>query len=93
MLAGEGEPAAPDVTQQALAIAIRTFALKNAGRHAREGFDVCDGTHCQVPRASTPATRRAYSVLDCTALQRDFGIQLPDWREGLAQTLDQLPAP
>ena len=59
VLAGEGEPAAPDVTQQALAIAIRTFALKNAGRHAREGFDVCDGTHCQVPRASTPATRRA----------------------------------
>ena len=41
----------------------------------------------------TPATRPAYSVLDCTALQRDFGIQLPDWREGLAQTLDQLPAP
>ena len=41
----------------------------------------------------TPATRPAYSVLDCTALQRDFGIQLPDWREGLAQVLDQLPAP
>ena len=38
----------------------------------------------------TPATRPAYSVLDCTALQRDFGIQLPDWREGLAQTLDRL---
>ena len=35
----------------------------------------------------TPATRPAYSVLDCTALQRDFGIQLPDWREALHHTL------
>ena len=59
VLAGEGEPGAPDATQQALAVAIRTFAVVNAGRHARDGFDLCDGTHCQVPRAATPATRRA----------------------------------
>src|SRR3546814_4791652 len=26
----------------------------------------------------TPAARPAYSVLDCSALQRDFGIELPD---------------
>src|SRR5690606_19042916 len=38
----------------------------------------------------TPAARPAYSVLDCSALQRDFGITLPDWREGLAATLDEL---
>ena len=38
----------------------------------------------------TPAARPAYSVLDCTALQRDFGIDLPDWREGLARVLDEL---
>lgn len=35
----------------------------------------------------TPAARPAYSVLDCGRLQRDFGIALPDWREGLAETL------
>jgi dTDP-4-dehydrorhamnose reductase len=29
-------------------------------------------------------------VLDCGALQRDFGIVLPDWREGLARALDVL---
>ncbi|MGN6112642.1 MAG: dTDP-4-dehydrorhamnose reductase [Luteimonas sp.] len=40
----------------------------------------------------TPAARPAYSVLDCGALQRDFGIALPDWREGLAATLDELAA-
>ncbi len=38
----------------------------------------------------TPAARPAYSVLDCGALQRDFGIALPDWRSGLAATLDEL---
>lgn len=38
----------------------------------------------------TPAARPAYSVLDCSALQRDFGIALPDWREGLDKTLDAL---
>ena len=59
VLAGEGEPRAADAAQEALAIAIRTFALANAGRHRRDGFDLCDTTHCQVLRASTPASRRA----------------------------------
>lgn len=26
----------------------RTYALSHLGRHAREGFDLCDDTHCQV---------------------------------------------
>ncbi len=38
----------------------------------------------------TPAARPAYSVLDCSALQRGFGIALPDWREGLDRVLDEL---
>jgi stage II sporulation protein D len=59
VLAGEAEPDAADAAVQALAIAIRTFALANADRHAADGFDLCDGTHCQVPRAATGATRRA----------------------------------
>ena len=36
----------------------------------------------------TPAARPAYSVLDCGALQRDFGIALPDWREALDEVLE-----
>ena len=59
VLAGEGEPTAPRATQQALAIAVRTFAMANRGRHRREGFDLCDTTHCQVPRAATAASREA----------------------------------
>ena len=59
VLAGEGEPGAPDATQEALAIAIRTFAVFNSGRHQREGFDLCDTTHCQVLRTATANSRRA----------------------------------
>jgi SpoIID/LytB domain protein len=59
VLAGEGDPKAADAAQQALAIAIRTYTLKNSGRHARDGYDLCDSTHCQVPRPSTPTSRRA----------------------------------
>jgi stage II sporulation protein D len=59
VLAGEGDPKAADAAQQALAIAIRTYTLKNSDRHGREGYDLCDSTHCQVPRPSTPTSRRA----------------------------------
>ena len=59
VLAAEGDPKAADAAQQALAIAIRTYTLKNTGRHARDGFDLCDSTHCQVLRPSTPTSRRA----------------------------------
>ena len=59
VLAGEGEPRAAAAAYEALAVAVRTFALANAGRHARDGFDLCDTTHCQVPRPATSAARRA----------------------------------
>jgi len=59
VLAAEGEPNAPDAAEQALAVAARTYARFNAGRHQKDGYDLCDTTHCQVLRASTPATRRA----------------------------------
>ncbi|HEV8133671.1 MAG TPA: penicillin-binding transpeptidase domain-containing protein, partial [Pyrinomonadaceae bacterium] len=40
---------------KALAVAIRTFALKNIGRHATDGYDFCSTTHCQrfVGKSST----------------------------------------
>lgn len=59
VLAGEGQPRAGDAAQQALAITARTFALANLQRHRRDGFDLCDTTHCQVVRPATATTRRA----------------------------------
>jgi SpoIID/LytB domain protein len=32
---------------QALAITSRTYAIKNLGRHAADGYDFCSTTHCQ----------------------------------------------
>lgn len=40
----------------------------------------------------TPAARPAWSVLDTSALRRDFGIELPAWETGLGRVLDQLAA-
>jgi len=59
VLAAEGEPRAEVAAQHALAIVVRTFATVNARRHRRDGFDLCDTTHCQVLRPFTPATREA----------------------------------
>jgi SpoIID/LytB domain protein len=59
VVAAEGEPAAGDAAQQALAITARTFALANLQRHRRENYDLCDTTHCQVMRPSTASSRRA----------------------------------
>jgi stage II sporulation protein D len=59
VLAGEAAPNSPPEALHALAIAIRTYALANRGRHRADGFDLCDQTHCQVVRAATPATERA----------------------------------
>ena len=33
--------------------------MANRNRHRREGFDLCDTTHCQVVRAATATTTRA----------------------------------
>lgn len=59
VLVGEAEPNAPEATMRALAVAIRTYAVFNVGRHSREGFDLCDSVHCQVPRAANAHARRA----------------------------------
>ena len=38
----------------------------------------------------TPAKRPGYSVLDTSGLRSDFGIDLPDWSQGVASTLEDL---
>ena len=70
VLAGEGEPRAADAAQQSLAIAIRTFALANRNRHARDGYDMCDTTHCQVLRAPTASSTRAAAATSGRVLVR-----------------------
>jgi stage II sporulation protein D len=40
------------------AIVSRTYAAANLGRHAADGYDLCDTTHCQVYRAATAGEGR-----------------------------------
>lgn len=60
--------------RKALAIVVRTFALRNRGRHEREGFDLCDLTHCQVMGRKTQAGDEAARATEGQALY--FGGEL-----------------
>ena len=71
VLAGEGQPDAGDAAQQALAVTARTFAQANRQRHGRDGFDLCDTTHCQVVKPATTPTRRAAVATSGQVLLRD----------------------
>lgn len=44
----------------------------------------------QTSEFPTPATRPLNSRLDCTSLERDFGIVRPDWKSGLADVLKEI---
>ena len=61
---------------------------------AREIFAQA-GLDCRVRDIATsdyptPARRPANSRLDCSRIGRVFGIDRPDWREGLGEVLNQL---
>ena len=59
VVAAEGSMEDQPEALKALAIAARTYAVKNAGRHARDGFDFCTTTHCQrfIPADNRSALR------------------------------------
>ena len=82
-----------------------TWHLTASGQTSWHGFAeaVIAGAHARglLPRRTpvepittaefpTPARRPAWSVLDCTRLQADAGITLPEWHAGLDAVLDQL---
>ena len=82
-----------------------TWHLTASGQTSWHGFAeaIIAGAHARglLPRRTpvepittaefpTPARRPAWSVLDCTRLQADAGITLPEWRVELDAVLDQL---
>ncbi|HEY6348599.1 MAG TPA: SpoIID/LytB domain-containing protein [Candidatus Angelobacter sp.] len=65
-LAGESGNFEHEESLKAMAVAVRTYAVHFRQRHASEGFDFCDSTHCQAlnfkgisaqVRAAAEATR------------------------------------
>jgi stage II sporulation protein D len=47
VVAAEGSMETEPEALRALAISVRTYALKNIGRHAKDGYDFCNSTHCE----------------------------------------------
>lgn len=54
-----GESAAATATiYDVQTIVARTYAIAHQGRHRAEGYDLCDGTHCQLYEPARLATSR-----------------------------------
>ena len=54
---------------KALAVASRTYVLRNLGRHARDGYDFCNTTHCQRFRpldSENDASAAVIAAVDAT---------------------------
>jgi len=66
VLAGETGTFKSDETLKAMAVTARTYAMHFGSRHALDGFDFCDSTHCQNLRISD-ATPRLRKIVEATA--------------------------
>ena len=62
VVATEGSMEDQPEALKALAIAVRSYALKNRARHEREGFDFCTTTHCQRFQLARGAQGRSPNV-------------------------------
>jgi stage II sporulation protein D len=65
---------------KALATAVRTYTLKNLGRHQDEGYDFCRTTHCQRFESTTPLPAAV------NAAQQTSGLILRDDRNAIADS-------
>ena len=73
----EVNPAWPMEALKAQAVIARTYALRQTGRHGRNGFDLCATTHCQAYRgmsAEDPKTDRA--IEETRGIVVSYGSQL-----------------
>lgn len=67
-------------------LALKVFEA--ASRHgAKTPSSVAAITTAEYP---TPARRPANSRLDCGRLEEVFGIRLPDWRDSVSRTVDEI---
>lgn len=64
VLAGESSNFTATESLKAMAVTVRTFAVRNRGRHQSEGFDVCDTTHCQDLRLADIPSRLTDAALE-----------------------------
>jgi SpoIID/LytB domain protein len=86
VLAAEGSVESEPEALKALAVVVRTYALKNLRRHARDHFDLCDTTHCQrfLPVRDESA-RPEFYALARRAVRETAGEVLRDARGRTAE--------
>ncbi len=78
VVAAEGSMESEPEALKALAIASRTYALKNIGRHAHDGYDFCTTTHCQRYRPVDSDSRGDISAVVVDAVESTRGEVLRD---------------
>ena len=67
-------------TLKAQAVISRTYALKNLGRHSKEGYDICSKVHCQVYGGASCETK------NCNKAVHDTEKEVVLYNNDLAQT-------
>jgi stage II sporulation protein D len=73
VIAAEASDSWKDEALKAMAVAVRTYAMRFRGAHEKDGYDFCDTTHCQVVRwnAKNPHARAAAEATQGEILQFD----------------------
>ena len=56
----------PEEALKAQAVISRTYALKSISKHESEGFDLCDGVHCQVYGGLSGEDERSNEAVNAT---------------------------
>ena len=67
VIEAEGGNHAPLDYYKAQAVLIRTFTIKNLYKHAEEGFDLCDGVHCQAYKGRSSQNPEILKATESTA--------------------------
>jgi stage II sporulation protein D len=70
-----GDPSLVEQMLEVQAIISRTYAVAHIGRHARDGFDLCSTTHCQLYEPGRLRTSR-WAAAAAQAIDRTAGIVL-----------------
>jgi SpoIID/LytB domain protein len=76
VVAAEGSMEDQREALKALAVAARTYAVRNAGRHVHDGFDFCSTTHCQRFIAANDRAQLRPTIID--AVKQTAGEVLRD---------------
>jgi len=86
VVAAEGSVESEPEALKALAVASRTYVLKNLGRHARDGYDFCTTTHCQRYRPVDSGSLEGVSSAVIEAVESTKGEALRGSNNELADS-------